>query len=359
LKRSLRLLAASGALALAVGLAACGDDSGGSSSGSGSTDGGGGEDVTLRVGYFPNITHAPALVGVEEGLFDENLPDNVNVEVFTFDSGTEVTEALFSDALDISYIGPSPAISAYAESDGEAVRVISGAASGGASLVVSPDITSPEQLEGTTLATPSLGNTQDVALRAYLADQGFETTPEGGGDIEIVPQENSTTLDTFTAGQIDGAWVPEPWATRLVEEGDGTVLVDEADLWPDGEFVTTHIIVRTAFLEDNPDVVKAFLEGHAAAIDFVNDNPDQAQADSISQIEQISGSEVSEDITAAAWENLEFTFDPIASSLEKDAQDAEEVGLLDPIDLSDPGIYDLTLINEILTERGDPEVQGL
>ncbi|MGH9025676.1 MAG: ABC transporter substrate-binding protein [Acidimicrobiia bacterium] len=343
------MLAITGALALTVGAAACGDDGGSSSSGGG--------EVTLRLGYFPNVTHAPALVGVEEGLFDDSLPDNVNVEVFTFDSGTEVTEALFSDALDISYIGPSPAITAYAQSEGEAVRLISGAASGGASLVTSPDITSPDQLGGTTLATPSLGNTQDVALRAYLADHGFETTTEGGGDVEIVPQENSTTLETFQAGDIDGAWVPEPWATRLVEEGGGEVLVDEASLWPDGQFVTTHIIVRTAYLEDNPDVVKAFLEGHAAAIDFVNDNAEKAQADTINQIEQISGSEVSEDITARAWEQLEFTFDPIASSLQQDAEDAEELGLLDPVDLTD--IYDLTLINEILADRGEPEVQGI
>jgi NitT/TauT family transport system substrate-binding protein len=350
LHRFLRFLAIPGALAFAFGGAACSDSGGSSSSGG---DGG----TTVRLGYFPNVTHAPALVGVEEGFFEDALGDDVNLELFTFDSGTEVTEALFSDALDISYIGPSPAITAYAESEGAAVRLVSGAASGGAALVTTSDITSSDQLEGTTLATPSLGNTQDVALRAYLADQGFETTPEGGGDVEIIPQENSTTLDIFQAGGIDGAWVPEPWATRLVEEGGGTVLVDEADLWPDGQFVTTHVIVRTAFLESNREVVKAFLEGHADALDFVNDKPAQAQSDTISQIEEISGSEVSEDITAAAWQNLTFTFDPIASSLEKDAQDAEEVELLDPVDLE--GIYDLTLINEILAQRGEPEVQGL
>lgn len=348
--RLLRTIAITGVLALTGGLAACGDDGGSSSSG-------GGDDVTLRLGYFPNITHAPALVGVEEGFFEDALGDNVNLETFTFDSGTEATEALLSDALDISYIGPSPAITAYAESNGDAVRLISGSTSGGAALVTTDDITSPEQLEGTTLASPSLGNTQDIALRTYLADQGFETTPEGGGDVEIVPQDNSTTLDAFQTGAIDGAWVPEPWATRLVEEGGGRVLVDEADLWPDRQFVTTHIIVRTAFLEDNPDVVQAFLEGHAEALDYANDNPDQAQADSISEIEEISGSEVSEDITAKAWENLEFTFDPIASSLQQNADDAESLGLLDPVDLTD--IYDLTLINEILTQRGEPEVQGL
>jgi NitT/TauT family transport system substrate-binding protein len=351
LPRFLRSIAITGVLTLAVGVAACGDDS--SSAGSG---GGSGDEVTVRLGYFPNITHAPALVGVEEGFFEESLGDDVNLEISTFNSGSEVTEAIFADALDISYIGPSPALTAWAESEGEAIRIVSGAASGGAALVVQPDITSPDQLAGTTLASPSLGNTQDVALRSYLADQGFETTPEGGGDVEIIPQENADTLTTFEAGEIDGGWVPEPWATRIVDEAGGTVLVDEADLWPNGRFVTTHIIVRTAFLEENPDIVKAFLEGHVEALEFTQENTEPAQEDVISKIADITGSELSPELTAAAWKNLEFTFDPIASSLAVDADDAIELGLLDPVDLE--GIYDLDLLNEILAKQGLPEVEG-
>ena len=212
--------------------------------------------MTLRLGYFPNVTHATALVGVEQGIFAEALGDDVTLETSTFNAGPEAIEALFAGAIDATYIGPNPAINGFAKSDGEALRIVSGATSGGAFLVVKPEITSPADLAGTAIATPPLGNTQDVALRAWLQEQGLSTDESGGGDVSIVPQENSATLDAFKAGHIDGAWVPEPWATRLIQEGGGTVLVDERDLWPDGQYVTTHLIVATQFLDDHPDVVK-------------------------------------------------------------------------------------------------------
>ena len=144
---------------------------------------------------------------------------------------------------------------------GEAIRIVSGATSGGAYLVVKPEITSAAQLKGKTLATPQLGNTQDVALRAWLKSQGLSSDPQGGGDVAILPQANAQTLDTFKSGDIDGAWVPEPWATRLVQEGGGKVLVDERDLWPDGQYVTTHLVVTRSSCEAHPDVVKALLVG--------------------------------------------------------------------------------------------------
>ena len=310
---------------------------------------------TLNLGFFPNVTHAPALVGVGEGLFAARLGDGVDLETFTFNAGTEAIEALFADSIDITFIGPNPAINGFAQSEGEALRIIAGSTSGGAYLVVKPEITSAEQLEGRTLATPSLGNTQDVALRAWLAEEGFETTPDGGGDVTILPQSNASTLEAFVAGQIDGAWVPEPWATRLVLEGGGTVLVDERDLWPetDGEYVTTHVIVRTAFLEDHPDLVKAVLEGLADALDAIEADPAAAQIVVGDQIESITDQRPSDEVTAASFENLTFTLDPIAASLRGSADDAEAVGLLDPVDLT--GIYDLTLLNEVLAGRGlDP-----
>jgi hypothetical protein len=180
---------------------------------------------------------------VEEGIFADALGD-ASLETFTFNSGTEASEAILSDSIDATFIGPNPAINAFAQSDGE-VKIVAGTTSGGAALVVSQDITSPEDLAGKTLATPSLGNTQDVALRAWLADQGYEVDETGGGDVKITPQENADTLTAFQAGDIQGAWVPEPWATRLVEEGGGHVLVNEKDLWTDtdGQFVTTHLLV--------------------------------------------------------------------------------------------------------------------
>ncbi|MFN6121593.1 MAG: ABC transporter substrate-binding protein [Actinomycetes bacterium] len=314
---------------------------------------------TLNLGFFPNVTHAPALVGVEEGLFAEALGDGVALNTFTFHAGTEAVEALFAEAIDISFIGPNPAINAWAQSEGTAIRIISGSTSGGAYLVVKPEITSVEQLAGRTLATPSLGNTQDVALRAWLKENGLETTPDGGGDVSILPQSNSTTLEAFIGGAIDGAWVPEPWATRLIEEGGGTVLVDERDLWPDtdGEYVTTHIIVRTAFLEERPDIVKAFLAGLLASLDSIAADPEAAQASVIAQIDAITGQQSNPDVIAASFGNLTFTADPIAGSLQGSADDAIEIGLLDPVELA--GIHDLTLLNELLAERGENEVSGL
>ncbi|HZB71182.1 MAG TPA: ABC transporter substrate-binding protein, partial [Acidimicrobiales bacterium] len=234
-----------------------------------------------------------------------------------------------------------------------------GTTSGGASLVVAQDIDSPEDLAGTTLATPSLGNTQDVALRAWLADQGFDTDEAGGGDVSITPQDNADTLTTFQSGAIEGAWVPEPWATRLVDEGGGKVLVDESDLWTDtgGRFVTTHLLVRTDYLEENPANVKALIEGLLDAIDETNGDAARAQTQTNDGIEKITTKRLGDDTIAGAWENLEFTHDPVAASLQKSADDAIEVGLLDPVELD--GIYDLSILNDLLAERGEPEVDGL
>lgn len=313
---------------------------------------------TLNLGFFPNVTHAPALVGIDQGLFAGALGDGVELNTFTFNAGTEATEALFAEAIDITFIGPNPAVNAFAQSDGEAVRIIAGSTSGGAYLVVKPEITSVEQLAGKNIATPSLGNTQDVALRAWLKENGLETTPEGGGDVAILPQSNSTTLEAFVAGSIDGAWVPEPWATRLIEEGGGSVLVDERDLWPDtdGEYVTTHVIVRTPYLEEHPDIVKAFLDGLIQSIDSIEADPAAAQASVISQIDTITGQATDPAIVATSFGNLTFTLDPIAASLQGSADDAIEIGLLDPVDLT--GIYDLSLLNELLEARGDSTVEG-
>jgi NitT/TauT family transport system substrate-binding protein len=326
--------------------AACGGDDGGSA-----------DTVRLRLGYFPSITHAPALVGVGTGIFERALGEQVTLDTQTFNAGPEAVEALFAGALDATFIGPNPAINAYARSDGEAIRIVSGASSGGAFLVVRPDITAPADLAGARLATPQLGNTQDVALRTWLRDQGFATDTAGGGDVSVLPQENAATLDAFKAGEIDGAWVPEPWATRLVQEGGGSVLVDERDLWPDGEYVTTHLIVRTSFLEEHPDAVRNLLYGELEAIEYLAEEEARAQQVVNDGIEAITDKRLAEDVIAAAWPNLEFTVDPIASSLQKSADDAIAAGLLDEVDLS--GIYAVELLNEVLADTGLAPVAGL
>jgi NitT/TauT family transport system substrate-binding protein len=311
----------------------------------------------LRLGYFANVTHAPAVIGEEAGIFAEHLGDDVSIEYVYFRSGTEAIESLFSGGIDASFIGPNPAINGFAQSEGDALRIVAGSTSGGAALVVREGIETAADLEGTTLATPSLGNTQDVALRAWLSDQGLEADTTGGGEVSIRPQENADTLTTFQDGNIDGAWVPEPWATRLVLEGGGHVLVDERDLWPDGEFVTTHLIVAPDYLTEHPAVVRGLLEGLLEAIDVASGDPAEAQRLTNAGIERITSKALPAETIAGAWETLSFTPDPITASLVQSAENAVEVGLLDPFELD--GIYDLTILNELLAERGQPEVEGL
>ena len=342
-----------GLLAVVLLATACGgDDKAAAPSSGGSTPTE--KPVTLRLGYFPNLTHATALVGVEGGIFADVLGASVKLETSTFNAGPAAVEALFNGALDATYIGPNPAINAYAQSHGQAIRIISGATSGGAALVVKPEIADAAGLVGKKLATPQRGNTQDVALRAWLADQGLKTDLEGGGDVNIVPQENAQTLETFRSGAIDGAWVPEPWVSRLVNEGGGKVLVDEASLWPGGRFVTTHLIVRTEFLKDHPAAVKKLLEAQVAANDFVNAKPDEAKALANQGIEKITQKPLSAATIDSAWPRLTFTNDPIASSLVLSAKHATAQGLLEETNLD--GIYDLKLLNEVLAAKGAPSV---
>jgi NitT/TauT family transport system substrate-binding protein len=338
-------------LVLAVLAAGCGSSSSDEPKAAATED----TPTTVHLGYFPNLTHATAIAGVEKGIFEKALGTDT-LKVATFNAGPAAIEALLSGAVDATYIGPSPTINAFVQSHGEAVRIISGATSGGASLVVKPAITSPDDLKGKKLASPQLGNTQDVALRYWLKTKGFETDTTGGGDVSILPQENSQTLDAFKAGDIDGAWVPEPWATRLVQEGGGKVLVDEADEWSSGEFVTTQLIVRTDFLEKHPAAVKRLLEGQVEANAWVNAHPEDAQTVVNDGIAKITGKTLAADVITAAWKNLTFTDDPIASSLRTAAKHAEEVGLLDKVDLT--GIYELKLLNEVLEAKGETPVKS-
>jgi NitT/TauT family transport system substrate-binding protein len=316
------------------------------------------DQVTIRFGVFPNVTHAPGLVELAQGGTLSKLLPNANVQVSPFNSGTQAVEAIFADSIDITFVGPNPAINAFAKSKGEAVRVIAGSTSGGAFLVVKPNIGSAEDLRGKSVASPSLGNTQDVALRAWLKSKGLTTDTAGGGDVSIVPQDNAQTLETFQAGTIDGAWVPAPWATRLISEGGGKVLVDERDLWPDRKYVTTQLLVTKKFLDANPEVVKRILLATIQAVDFVNNEPGPAQQIVNAEIEKFTTKKLGDELLKKSWANLTFTIDPIASSLGKSAQDAESLGLLkDPGDLS--GLYDLAPLNEILQALDKPEVKGL
>ncbi len=311
---------------------------------------------TIRLGYFPNLTHATAIAGDRKGIFAQAL-EHHKLAVSTFNAGPAAVEALFSGGVDAAYVGPNPAINAFTRSGGEAIRIVSGATSGGAALVVTPDVGGPEDLKGKKVASPQLGATQDVALRHWLASKGLRTDLQGGGDVSVVPQDNAQTLQTFRAGQIDGAWVPEPWATRMVQEGGGKVLVDERDLWPQGRFVTTHLVVRTAFLKERPDAVRRLLEGHVEANRFVNDNPDEAQQVVNAGLAQLTGMPLPDAVVKSAWKNMTFTNHPLPESLETSADHAKRAGLLPSANIE--GIYDLTLLNQVLHAEGQPEVKLL
>jgi NitT/TauT family transport system substrate-binding protein len=344
-------------LLVASVLAACGGDDKTASS---STSAGGGatkEADTIRLAHFANLTHAPALIGLEEGLFAKAVGSGVTIKPQVFNAGPDVVTGMLSGDIDIAFIGPNPAINAYAQSEGKDIRIIAGSTSGGAALVVADGISSLDDLAGKTIATPQLGNTQDVALRNWLTEKGKEVSDTGEGFLKIAPQANSDSLTAFVNKQIDGGWVPEPFATRYVQEGGGHVLQDEADLWDGGRFVTTHVIVRTEFLEKNPKLVKKFLGGLVDAVAFANDKPVEAKAAVNAFLLRETQKALSPAVIDAAWEKLELTVDPIASSLAESKAHAVKVGLLDEVDLKD--IYDLKLLNEVLVDRGEDEVKGL
>lgn len=336
--------------ALAAGaalLTACGSGSTGAAASSPSPA------SEVRLGYFANVTHAPALVGVSQGFFTKNL-GTTKLTTQVFNAGPAAIEALYAGAIDAAYVGPNPAINGFVKSKGRALRIIAGATSGGAQLVVRPDITSAAQLKGTNLATPQLGGTQDVALRAWLFAQGLKTSTSGRGDVAITPTENAQTLALFKQGRLDGAWLPEPWASRLVLDAGAKVLVDEKTLWPKGQFVTTQLIVATTFLDQHPQTVQALLTGHVEAIDWIRANPKLAPTAVNAEIAKTAGKPLSDAVIARAFANIMVTEDPLAGSLQKDLADGISVGLVKKADLS--GIYDLRLLNAILKAKGEPTV---
>ena len=346
-----RILAAAGVAATVALAAACS-----SSGSSGSSASGGDAHVTLRLGFLANITHAPALVGVNKGIFTQTLGKNVTLKVQIFSSGTEETTALLAGQLDAAYVGPNPAINAWQKSNGTAIKIISGAASGGASLVVKPGITAAAALKGKSLASPSLGNTQDVAVRYWLKQHGLTTTATGGGDVAIKPiKPNSAAVLQFKSGQLDGGWEPEPYATEMVLDG-GKRLVNEASLWPGGKFVTTNLVVTQSFLKDHATVVNGLLKGHIEANDYINANGQAAAQAANTELTELLGKGLDANILTKSLTFLTFTNDPIASSLKTDAQHAVAVGLLKPVDLN--GIYDLGPLNKLLKAAGEPQVSS-
>jgi len=309
----------------------------------------------LKLGYFGNITHATALVGVQKGFIAKELGDT-KLSTQVFNAGPAAIEALNAGAIDATYIGPNPAINSFVKSKGESISIIAGAASGGAQLVVKPEIKTAADLKGKTLASPQLGGTQDVALRAWLGKQGYKTNTDGGGDVAINPTENAQTLKLFQDGKLDGAWLPEPWASRLVLQAGAKVLVDEKDLWDGsltgkpGEFPTTILIVNKKFAAEHPQTVEALLKGHVEAVKWLNDTPAAEKATEVNAaLKEAAGKALPQEVIDRSLKNIVFTVDPLAGAFKKLLQDGVDAGTTKQADIN--GIFDLAKLNEVTGEK--------
>jgi NitT/TauT family transport system substrate-binding protein len=316
----------------------------------------------LRIGYFPNLNHAQAVIGLNSGDFKKTFSkDGITVQSTVFNAGPTLIEALFANQIDVAYVGPNPAINGYVVSGGKDLKIISGASSGGAVFVVRNDsgITSPKDFAGKKFASPQLGNTQDIALRSYLIKNGYKTT-ENGGNVTVTPIANPDILTLFLKKQLDGAWVPEPWGARLVKEANGRIFLDERTLWPDGKFVTANIAASTDYLKNNPDVIKKLLAAHVNETKWINDHKDEAIKALNIQLKKLTGRTIPEDELRQAFSRLDFTYDPLKLSLFQSANNAYDLGFLAKgkphPNLS--GIFDLTILNQVLTESGLKAVEG-
>jgi NitT/TauT family transport system substrate-binding protein len=337
------------------------------------------ESKTLRLGYFPNVNHAQAIIGLKNGDFQKIIEGNntnqgkIKINEIVFSAGPSAIEALFGGQIDAAYVGPNPAISGYIASGGEGLRIVSGVASGGSVFIVRNDagIESVKDLGGKKFASPQLGNTQDISLRKYLINNGYNTV-ENGGNVTVAAIKPADILTLMLKKEVDGAWVPEPWGARLVNEANGKVFVDERDLWPpEGKFVTANIIVRTDYLKENPDVIEKLLEAHVnetlwidARLNSLKNGAAQGNNNSrISEVinafnnglKQITGKTIPDDELEESLKRMDFTYDPLKQSLYKIGDDADSLGFIsktkgDKLDIS--GIFDLTLLNKVLEERG-------
>jgi NitT/TauT family transport system substrate-binding protein len=314
--------------------------------------------TVIRVGAFPNITHPQAMVGKANGYFEKAMGPKVKIDWKSFNAGPSAIEALFAGAIDMTYVGPNPTISGYVRSQGEALRVVAGAASGGAALVVRADsgIEKPDDFHGKKVASPQQGNTQDVALRAWLKAHGMKSTDKGG-DVQVMPMANPDQLTLFLKKELDAAWAPEPWATRLIRDGNGRLFLDERDLWPKGQFVVTNLIVSKKFLQEHPDLVKNWIRANVELTDWINGNLPEAKKLLNQQIQKETGKALSPALLNEAFTRIEVTYDPLRNTLLTSAHSAFEAGFLgrQMPDLS--GLYDLTLLNQVLAEKGKKAIQ--
>lgn len=312
----------------------------------------------IRIGYFPNVNHAQAIIGFGNGEFQKELGTDIKIKDRVFNAGPSIIEALFANQLDMAFVGPNPAINGYA-ADNESLKIISGASSGGVLFVLRNDsnINSVEDFHNKKFASPQIGNTQDVALRKFLLDNGYKTTDDGG-DVKVLPAANPDIFTLILKKDIDGAWVPEHWGSKIIKEANGKLFLEEKDLWkPDKKFVTTQIIVKTDFLKKNPDIVKKILRTHIDITDWLNENKEERIKVFNDQIKKISGQEIPEEILKDSFDKIEFTYDPIKESLFEMAKNSYEIGYLGDTMPDLKGIYDLDVLNQVLKEKRLEEIK--
>ena len=310
----------------------------------------------LRLGYFPNITHAQALYARASGEFEQKI--GVRITWTAFNAGPTAIESLFANAVDWTFVGPSPTINGYIKSRGEKFVIVAGGASGGAGLVVRKGlgIQTEKDFAGKTIATPQLGNTQDVAARVWLADKGYRLR-ERGGNVSLVPLSNPDQLTLFKKQQIDAAWTVEPWLARLEVEGGGEVFLEEKLLWPGGKYVTTHLVVGRTFLADNQRTMRKLIAALVEVTERINSDKVAATAILNEQLKKETGKALKSEVIQKAMTRVEFTWDPICASLKRSAEASRRIGFIrkEPA-LS--GIYALTLLNDVLKEKHLLPVEG-
>ncbi len=304
---------------------------------------------TIRVAFFPNIGHAIPIVGLERGIFEDNFGNSTAIERKLFDSGPQVIETLFAKSIDLAYVGPGPAINGFLKSENHDVVILSGAATGGASFIVHPNsqINSVDDFAGKRIAAPQIGNSQDVSLRNYLSENGLKPYQKGGTVIVLnIPNPDIYTL--FTKGEIDAAWIPEPWATILVQELNGKRLFYEEELWPENKFASVLLIGRQEYVVANPEVVVTWLESHQQTVNWINDHPQETRIIFNQFMQNTLGQTLSDSVVDEALGNLVITTDSVNDSIYTFAQRADSLGYLGRDGYTLDGIFFDKTTNESL-----------
>jgi NitT/TauT family transport system substrate-binding protein len=302
------------------------------------------QDVRFRLGYFPNLTHAQALVGSADGTFARALPAG-RLDVKRFNAGPGAMEALLAGDLDVTYVGSAPAINAFVRSHG-ALRVISGAASGGA-IFVTRTARAPEDLKGKRVASPQVGSSPDVALRGWLESKGL-AIDTGEAGVTVTPLSNPDILNMLRRGQLEGAWVPEPWGARLLAEAGAHLFVDERALWDGGRFPTTVLVASSQALTGRRKDVLAILRAHVELTRRAEADLAGFQRLANAEYAALTGKALPEQIVADAFSRIDLLIDPMAAQLAEAASHAVALGFIPASDVS--GLVDRSLLDELARE---------